>query len=202
MDLMITSLGMVSSVGFDFATSCASIRAGLNRRRELVYYSEIDEETMDTTPIIGSPIHGYTEGFNIVGCWVRIALGCLDNLVEYGMLPDRDDTTFWSKTGLIGVTPFSNDERLGGDDGCTPDDLKEAYIYCLLDVFNHPIPQKNLDIICSGHSGTIAAIKHATVMMAEKKLERIIILAVDSYLDPNSLNWLAENIAFAYSLYI
>jgi 3-oxoacyl-[acyl-carrier-protein] synthase-1 len=121
-----------------------------------------------------------------------MAIGCLENLLEYKMLPGRDDTTFWSKTGLIGVTPISNDERFSGDVDCTPYDVKEAFLYRLLEIFNYPISEKNVDIICSGNSGTIAAISHVPSMMVENNLERIMILAVDSYLDPNSLSWLAE----------
>ncbi|MBW2737387.1 MAG: hypothetical protein JRE64_00780 [Deltaproteobacteria bacterium] len=193
MDLVITSLGMLSSVGHNVVTSCASIRAGLTRRREISYFSELDLDTQDSTPIIGCPIHGYTEGFVIPGLWVRMALSSLNNLVEYGRLPDRTNTRFWSKTGIIGVTPPPYDPRLGADEDCTSEDVKEAYLHSLLDVFNYPILQYNLGIICTGHSGAIAAIGQAELMMAVQDLERIIVVAVDSYLDPMSLDWLDEH---------
>lgn len=193
MSLVITSLGMISSVGHDVVTSCASIRAGLTRPRKINYFSVLDDDTQETTPLDGCPIHGYTEGFNIVGLWVRVGIGCLQNLIEYGNLPDKSDKKFWSVTGLIGVTPPINDTRFGSDDSFTPEMLKEAYLERLMEVFDHPIPQENLYVVCIGHTGAIAAIRQAQAIMAEKQLERVIILAVDSYLDPMTLDWLAEN---------
>jgi 3-oxoacyl-[acyl-carrier-protein] synthase-1 len=119
-----------------------------------------------------------------------LALGCLEDLIRNGGLPDKADKAFWSKTGLIGVTPAINDGRLDADEACTPNDVKVAYLERLLEIFNYPLLKERMDIICMGHSGTIAAINRAANMMMEMNLERVIILAVDTYLDPASLVWL------------
>jgi 3-oxoacyl-[acyl-carrier-protein] synthase-1 len=193
MDLAITSLGMVTAVGHDVVTACAAMRAGINRFHEMDYFEALDLETQSTKPVIGCAIHGYAEGFVLVGFWIRLALGCLEDLIKNGRLPDKTDTLFWSKTGLIGVTPVINDERLDVDEACTPNDAKEAYLKQLFEVFKYPIHKENTDIICHGHGGTIAAISRAQDMLKDKKLERAIILAVDTYVDAASLEWLEEH---------
>ena len=193
MNLMITGLGMITSVGFDAASSCASIRAGLNRRREIDYYTTLETETMDAIPIIGCPVSGYADGFNKVGRWIRLGLGCLQDLIDQNALPDSSDAQFWLKTGLIGVTPPCQEPRIDADEACTPTDVQHAFLHPLLDQLDRPIPKSNLEMVCGGHSGAVMAVDRAPDMMARKGLERVIVLGVDSYLDPESLDWLAEN---------
>lgn len=193
MDLAITSLGMISSVGYDVVTTCASVRAGIRRPRDIYHFSVLDEESQEMVPLTGCQIHGYTEGFNIIGFWVRAGLSCLNDLIGYGALPEKSDKGFWSNTGLIGVTPPISDARFDSDESITPPMLKQAYFDRLMEMFDFPILQDNLGVICAGHVGAITAIKQAKAMIAKNKLERIIILAVDSYLDPMTLDWLEEH---------
>jgi len=193
MDLVITSLGMISSVGYDVVTSCASVRAGIRRPREICHFSVLDEESQEMLPLTGCQIHGYTEGFNIIGFWVRVGLSCLNDLIGYGALPEKCNKAFWSNTGLIAVTPPISDARFNSDESFTPLMLKQAYFDRLMELFDVPISQENLGVVCAGHAGAIAAIRQAKTIIAEQNLERIIILAVDSYLDPMTLDWLEEH---------
>lgn len=193
MDLVITGIGMLCSVGHDAVAACAAIRAGLNRRRPIDYYQVFDPDTLDTTPTIGCPVHGYTEGFGLLGRWIRLAMGCLEDLSQYGHLPEKSDKVFWSSTGLIGVTCPMDDGRIDSDEDLTPDDVKQAYLYRLLDVLGYPVLPDNLGIVCTGHSGAIAAIGQARSMLENRALERVIVLGVDSYLDPITLDWLDQH---------
>lgn len=193
MSVAITSLGMVSSLGHDVVTSCAAIRAGLSRPREITYFALLDVESQETTPLTGHPIHGLAEGFNIVGFWVRVGVACLRNLIAYGNLPDRSNRGFWSTTGLLGVTPRIDDSRFRGDETCTPEFIKNAYLLRLLEGLGYPLSPEYVEAVCVGHAGTLVAVERARSMIEEGQVERVILLAVDSYLDPMTLDWLAEN---------
>jgi 3-oxoacyl-[acyl-carrier-protein] synthase-1 len=191
MDLLITSLGMICSVGHDVATACASVRAGLSRPKPIPHFSILDPETQEPISLNGYPLAGFAEGFNIVGFWIRVGLAALEDLIAYGHLPGPTDVAFWSNTGLIATTPPVNDARFESDDSITPDFMKKAYLNRLLQVFPYPLRAANLDIVCVGHGGAIRAIERAQAMISERGMERVIVLAVDSYLDPMTLEWLA-----------
>ena len=148
---------------------------------------------MDAIPVIGCPVSGYADGFNKVGRWIRLGLGCLQDLIDQNALPDSTDTQFWSKTGLIGVTPPCREPRIDADEACTPKDVQRAFLHPLLDLLDRPIPESNLEMVCAGHSGAVMAVDMSPAMMTQKGLERVIVLGVDSYLDPESLDWLSEN---------
>lgn len=190
MDLAITSLGMISSIGRDVAISCASIRAGIIRHAEINYVQLLDDE-LEAIPLLGHPIRAYCEGFYATGLWLRIATGCIKNLLQYGNLPDESDLNFWERTGLIGVTPVI-DDRFENMEPPDSNVIKEIYLYKLADFLSCPILKNNLDVVSMGHTGTISAIIQAEKMLALTHLDRIIILAVDSYLDPMTLNWLSD----------
>jgi 3-oxoacyl-[acyl-carrier-protein] synthase-1 len=183
---------MISAVGPDLVNSCAAIRAGLVRSEAIPYFSLLDSESQETAPLIGRPIRGFTEGFFVQGLWIRLGVACLGGLVEHAALPDRSDKEFWSATGLLAVTPPITGARFECDDTYTTQQLKSAYLGRLMEVAPFPISYENMDVICIGHAGTIAAVGRAGTMIAGMGLERVIILAVDSYLDPLTLDWLVE----------
>ena len=191
--LAITSLGMISSVGYDVAASCAAIRAGISRPRELPYYGVLDPDDQESVPLVGHPVRGYAEGFNIVGLWIRLGVGCLYDAIAYGGLPDGSDRRFWSATGLLAATPRVDDDRFGDHGGYTPEDLKGFYLTRLLEVAGLPIALERAEVICLGHAGALAAVGRARALIDAGRLERVIVLAVDSYLDPMTLDWLAAS---------
>lgn len=183
---------MITSVGRDLAHACASIRAGISRPRDIDYFEVLDPETQDMVPLVGSPIRAYTEGFTLVGLWIRIAKGCLLNLVQRSNLPDKSHRSFWQESALIGVTPYIDDDRFLSKGNETPDLIKEAYLYPLHEYLDLPILIKNLYTVCMGHTGTITAIAMAESLISSSDIRRVIILAVDSYLDRLTLEWLAK----------
>jgi 3-oxoacyl-[acyl-carrier-protein] synthase-1 len=193
MRLAISSLGMISSVGRDVITSCASIRAGITRPSEIDYYQILDDEDAVSIPIIGHPIRAYTEGFYLIGLWIRIAQGCFEDLRQHGNLPDRSDTTFWQETGFILVTPIVDEERFQLPEPISSERIKEVYGYGLLNVLQFPILQAHLNVVCMGHAGTAVAIGQAAQRIYSSQLQRVIVLAVDSYLDPLTLEWLGHH---------
>lgn len=192
MSLVITSLGMITSVGRDVVQSCASIRAGLRRPHEINYFDVLDPETQDIVPLIGHPIRGFTDGFNLVGLWIRIAKTCIADLIKQGNLPDKSDLKFWRKTAFIGVIPYINDDRFQSQGDEKPDMVKQTYLVPLLQALGLDISITNLHVVSMGHAGAISAIIHAESLVSSSDVERILVLAVDSYLDTLTLEWLAK----------
>ena len=188
--LAIAGAEMIGSVGPDLANCCAAIRAGLIRSEAISHFSVLDEESQELTPLIGRPIQGFTEGFFVQGLWFRVGLACFQGLVRKESLPNGADRRFWSATGLLAVTPPITDSRFECDASYTTQELKEAYLGRLIEFDTVPISLENADVICIGHAGAIAAVEHAGMMITKMGLERVIILAVDSYLDSMTLDWL------------
>src|SRR3954469_2360875 len=110
-DLVLTGLGMISSVGHDVVTACAAIRAGMARPAPLVGMGLLDLESGELVPVIGHPIRGATDGFYMVGRWVRLAQEAVEDLLRGAQLPPADARDFWQGCHLILVTPTLQPER-------------------------------------------------------------------------------------------
>lgn len=191
MKLALTSLGMISSVGHDVISSCSAIRTGISRPKEILDITVINEED-ESMPIIGHPVHGYTEGFNIVGLWMRLGRGILREVIRFGNLPGFTDSTFWQRTGWIGVTPYIQDDRFESDDSCNPELICQVYLVRLLESMGLKLISNAIDVVCTSHSGSIEAIKIASEWISSSRVDRVVVVAVDSYLDPMTLDWLSN----------
>jgi 3-oxoacyl-[acyl-carrier-protein] synthase-1 len=181
---------MMTSVGHDAVTSCAAIRAGITRPSELPDPDFLDDE-LEPVSITGHPIAGYTDGFYLLARWLRIASGCLLDLVLNARLPDRFETSFWQRSGVIAVTPII-DRRFEAPEPPPDSAVKEHYLSRLLQLVDLPVPGNNLDVVCRGSAGVMEAIVRAQRLLESSALDRVIVLAVDSYLEPMSFNWLKE----------
>ncbi|MCY1044802.1 hypothetical protein OV208_26035 [Corallococcus sp. bb12-1] len=194
MDIVITSLGMVSSVGRDVVTTCAAIRAGIVCAQPLTYFDVLDETSQEMEPITGHPVRGLTEGFTIIGRWLRLARACVADLLHQGALPDATDAAFWRLTGLRVVTPYHGDERFGGeasDADASKAPVRLAYLQPLLEALRLPIDERNVDILCQGPAGAVQSIHEAGRWMETRGLDRVLVIAADSYCDPLTMEWLA-----------
>jgi 3-oxoacyl-[acyl-carrier-protein] synthase-1 len=182
---------MVTSVGKDVVTACAAIRAGLSRPRQLDYFQHMDEVSEEMLSVTGHPVRCLTEGFAIVGRWMRLASAAFTDLLAQAELPSPSDTVFWRETGLVIVAPCHCDERLGGNETTPMDLLRVAYMEPLRAALNLPI--EHVDLLPSGAAGAIEAIQLAERWLTGKGLERTIILAADTYCEPGTLEWLVRH---------
>lgn len=179
---------MISSVGRTAADSCASIRAGITRARELDYFSSVDPDTQEPVPVIGHPIEAYSEGFYLIGAWLRIAEGCLDDLVRrFGLVRDPE---FWGRTALVGVAPCIDDERFMGEGDELPEYINAPYLHPIANKLGIPVGDKTIYPVCQGNTGMACAIQLANGLLEQQQLDRVLVLAVDSFLDVGSLEWL------------
>lgn len=185
---------MITSVGHDVDTSCASIRAGITRPSEIVYFETLDGVTQETIPLIGHSIQCVGDGFDIIGLWIRFGLECFNNLTNSNSLPDMSDLNFWSSTGFIGVIPPINDARFNSDHSVSNLTVKKLFLDRMIELTGLPFLSENIHLECTGRFGLMTAVQLADKLLgATNSIKRIIILAIDSYLDPFTLEWLDQN---------
>jgi 3-oxoacyl-[acyl-carrier-protein] synthase-1 len=191
MSLSITGLGLISSVGRDLASTAAAVRAGLAEAREISYFPVVDEETQEPTPLVGHPVHGYTEGFVSLGRWLRLVEGCLDDLRQDPEIPDPRDARFWQSTCLVFVAPRLDPDRLF-EVAENVDEIKEAFLAQIVDLLEAPIRDAERLFVDRGPAGVAAALDLAQERIARGTVERALVIAADSYLDMESLDWLHD----------
>ncbi|MBE4750784.1 hypothetical protein G4177_21670 [Corallococcus sp. ZKHCc1 1396] len=148
---------MVTALGYGATGSCAAIRAGLSRPQALDGLVVEDGEG-GSQPVTGFPVSGYAEGFFLVGAWLRLAAGSLDDL-RHGMeWPSPSDVSFWGRTGLLALTPFIDEARFGWSLGQRPHALVEDFVQPLLTLQHLPVSIERSRPLALGHCGLVAAL--------------------------------------------
>lgn len=191
MNLAVTGSGVICSVGRNSGDSCASIRAGIVRSQEIGYFDLLDPETQEPLPLVGHPVRGVTEGFSDVGRWMRLAERCLIELLAGAGFARDSRSELWEATGLVAVTPHIDDARFYGDGNEGAALLLPAYVAPLIRRLRLPISESRVAIVTAGHTGVITAMLRASELVG-RSVDRVIVVAVDSYLDVLTLEWLAQ----------
>ena len=184
-------MGAISSVGHDVVTACAAIRAGLASPSPLTHFPVLEEESQQSVPLMGHAVAGMTDGFSSVGRWLQMAPRAFDDLVRSGALPDRENTAFWQRTGVVFATPVLDDERFEHAVQCHPERIGHTFVEPMLLATHRPPAAANHWLVSEGHRGALCAIADAAARI-HHTLERVVVIAVDSWLDAFSLSWLAE----------
>ncbi|MFY0522369.1 hypothetical protein ACN28I_03845 [Archangium gephyra] len=192
MALALTGMGLLSSIGHDVVTTCAALRAGLVRPAPIIGTDVLELDSGEMVPVMGHPVKGVTEGFLFVGLWTRMAERAIRDLLEYGGLPDPDRSDFWRTCELLLVTPHLDPARFPLLDGPVDESfLKDGYASTLLEITRLAIPTARAHAFPAGHVGVAAALETAARIIEGGRAERCLIIAVDSYLEPDTLDWLA-----------
>ncbi|WP_437274743.1 hypothetical protein WME90_26190 [Sorangium sp. So ce375] len=190
MQLTLTAAGLACSVGRDLMTATAAIRAGLSRPSPLPHFSLLDPDSHEPLPLLGHAVEGLTDGFSGVGRWLQLATCALEGLSRAGRLPSRDDASFWEHTRLAVVTPALDEERFAYQAHCQSDRIFESYVTPLLEAVGGRVSAAHATVISEGHRGVLRAIAD-TSRLLRPPLERVLVIAADSWLDMASLEWLA-----------
>src|SRR5882757_1926242 len=94
MKLAITGIGMVSPLGLDAPTSCASARAGLVRAAPLDSFKIYSEAAWADVGVVGHTLREFAGGFAGLGKLVRLGSGALADLLHtYPMNPAEMSAT-------------------------------------------------------------------------------------------------------------
>lgn len=189
---IISALGAVTSVGFDAATTCASIRAGLSRPQTIEEHEVLDRREQAPVGVNGHPISLVAGGFCGVGRWLQLAAAALEDLGRSGHLPEAADQAFWSTTLCYVVTPILDVPRYIMHGACASDATVEAkFIAPLKARLSDTFAPERVVLLSRGRAGVLEAIRLADEHFAKGRYERVIVLAVDSLTDAVSLDWLS-----------
>jgi len=200
--IVVTGLGMISSIGRDVVTSCASARAGITRESELDYFSVFDEESVKLVPVVGHAITGFSEGFVGLGRLICLGAAALADLLTYTGLKDME----WDKTGFflnlssgyymdvfevldMEESGFMVSQRVVRSDRtkAVEEEYRTDVIPLLLNLNEISIPERNQMVYFKDHHGVIAAIQDAVILLRQGVLDRCIIGGIDSYVEPDIL---------------
>jgi len=197
--LSIIEIGMVSSIGLDWETACASERAGIARATELEF-TTIDSETKDREPVVGHPLALGTRGFQGKGRLLRIgqlALEELQNRVDISNLGSGQCGFVLSvpenmrNSSLINDSENNQADLVESDGSQNYFDIKTLSLLIESTDFNQSIGSHH--IVHGGHAGFAFALKKASEIIAENRYRACIVGAIDSLLDSESLQWLNDS---------
>ncbi|MFP2925210.1 hypothetical protein ACLESO_08330 [Pyxidicoccus sp. 3LG] len=193
MSLAVTGLGMVSSLGWDVASSCAAIRAGVTRPQPQPDVYVTDQDLLAPVPVMGHPVSGLTDGFGPLGRWLQLARACVEDLVATAGLPPPSDTHFWARTGLVCVLPHLDEARYLEVRDFGPNRMTASWLERLVRSLGLASRPAWVQFVHAGHAGTACALQLGQQWLAARHVERVLVLAVDSYLDETSLEWLLSH---------
>ncbi|MFY0572847.1 hypothetical protein ACN28E_54705 [Archangium lansingense] len=192
MQSVLTGAGAVTSVGRGVAATCAAIHAGIARPRRVDELMVVEPESQEVIALQAHPVHGYMEGFSLLGRWMRLARGCVRDLLSSGSYSEVGSRRFWESTGLTVVVSPPDDQVLLTDEGKGLERIQDEFLAPLYSVLGLPILERNVELLPVGHAGTAQAFEQGMRRFAARELERVLIIAVDSYIDPLRLAELVE----------
>lgn len=182
--MVLSGLGLITSLGHSVEESCAAIRCGMARPHPLEGMTAWDLGAEQEVPLIGYPVTGLMDGFQGVGRWFRLGRHALRDLLRYCQL-DAADPPFWHPCGFIVCLPVLHPDRFA-----FPEEEAQALPRRLLQALGLPIPQQNVSIIEAGAEGPLMALQHAREKLATGAWHRALILSIDSLVEASSLRWL------------
>ena len=180
-DMVITGLGMVSSIGNDWTQSCAAHRAGFNQFMEYEDYFPENEELdfSEPAPLIGarSPYYG-TDMENSRA--PRLALPALQELIHSANI-GRD---LFDKTDMLVTVATGSRSEIEAE-------VTREYTKKLLSFSKNALGIR--EIIKAEHTGFPVLLSIAREKMLKENKQCCVLLTVDSYHYPETLAVLDKN---------
>jgi len=184
MRLAITGLGLVTSVGHDVVTACGAIRCGMTRPWPVEFEVPADEGNANTR-LTAHPVRGISDGFQGIGRYLRLGSHALEDLLHDAELA-REGTRFWQAAALyVGVSRTRNEEIDFYDEI-----LQESLAAELAEHTGLAIPEQLRHVVFGGHAAALAALHLAVRAMEQRQIERAVIVAVDSLIESDALEFL------------
>jgi 3-oxoacyl-[acyl-carrier-protein] synthase-1 len=206
--IVITGIGMVSSLGHDVVSSCAAYRAGLSRTRELDSYQVFNEEEREFHNLLVHQIPIITNGFEGFARLLRIGWAALEDLFVHNNIRvlDHRRTGFYVALPDFGriyenipkdqnaLTPEGK-ENFQGNPQPRNQAISLGHKLCnrLTELTTCMVPKQHWHAIDAGHASMTVAIEQAMSDITAGKLDRCIVEGLDSFLDIETLEWLHKN---------
>jgi 3-oxoacyl-[acyl-carrier-protein] synthase-1 len=182
-------MGIASPVGLDATTTCASIRAGITRTEPIPGFQVLRIDDHENVPLRGHAVPLAADGFVAPGRWMPLARLAVRDLTTQPGVPSLDDLGFWSSVVIVFVTPDVETGRFFGHLRLDGESLHKTFVKPLMRSLQLAGDQTYL--IDQGRVGVFRAIASADLVLSKHGSTTMLILAVDSYLDGFTLDWLA-----------
>ncbi len=202
MDVCISAVGMVSSLGHRAVTSCAAARAGVTRASELKVVSQpFGKLTMDGPPEVhGHAVPGIGTGFSGAGKVLTLGAAALrDLLAQRPIDADEEAHTGFclclSDLAVLDAYTARHAETQGAS-GPPPSAAwsarAPALALALAGQAKLAIPAQHVTALTAGSPGFARALQTAAQQVAKGVFARCIVGAVDSRIEPKFLTAAAD----------
>ena len=180
--VVITGIGLVTSVGHSAAQALTSLRAGIARFVEMPEYEPIvrDPAVHFPEPVTGSPVSGLTDGLVGIERLFALAVPALGEACSDAGLGDHD----LEKTSLLVTGGERPDIAVGS---------RVATVFAPR--LASRVSKANVtltDYLPAGSAGFLLALRKGVDLLGQGVCRQSVIGGVDSWLDPASLAWLDE----------
>lgn len=183
---------MASSLG-GVVQACAALRAGITRPRPIPQMPVVSAYDQAPVPLTGHPVHGLTEGYPVGTRWIRLMVEAFSDFAGQPGAPSRTQALFWERCEVVVVLPIVRHQRFQMEEMECEESLRSGVIAPLVRLLELPLAAEAVTLIEAGHAGTAAALVRARERILAGETDAAVILAVDSYLDGLSLEWLASS---------
>jgi 3-oxoacyl-[acyl-carrier-protein] synthase-1 len=180
---------MATSLGGVVAGSAAQ-RAGLTRPVALDSFYKAEDKRLQR--LVGHRVLA-TSADSPVDQWTEMALPAARELCSYGALPDHGDSKFWRRTAVMAALPVMDIERFFWPPEQIMDVVRDELLGSIVGTLEVPVEPALLFDLPNGQTATARAIVLARENLRSARFERALIVAVDSLVHPQSLDWLASN---------
>jgi|GEM_PF-1149628 len=188
MSLFATSIGLVTSIGYDVRTSCASARAGVTRIDDIQHIQVIEESTHEEASISGCAVSPLTDGFGSIGRWTVLGLQAIDDLIQYsGLNPEQTD--FWKRTAIVFALPDLDAPNFDFEGVVNTDTIKSRFVEPFISQTGLAISPKFSLVVSEDDTAAISACSRVEQCFNNENVDRVILLAVDSLIEAHRLNW-------------
>lgn len=200
--LAVTGVGMVSPLGLDATTSCASARAGMLRIREIDDLLVDNAEGAETAPVAVHRVPLISAGFFGFGRLLQLSAGGLEDLqrsigpqkdVRLGLVLLGGGESYrkaWLARARKDPEPLMEPQEIEEqefDAKVAEDRIASSLLPSLLSRVGLAVSAKTCKAACATAVGFVSAIEQAEEWLAKGACDRCVIGGVDSLLDPTTL---------------
>ena len=172
----IVGIGALTSVGLNAPAAAAAVRAGISGFADHPYMinQEGDPYVVAMVPGVNEGTLGTQRYIDLALPAIKEALYPLNNLhINFGQI-----------SVIIGLP----EARQG-----LPDDLQKKLADRVKEIGSERFFIKDVSTILKGHSAGLMALEKGSKLVLNRTLEFCIIGGVDSYIDPDTLDWIEDN---------
>lgn len=189
--MVISAAGLITSSGHDFMTAGGAIRAGIKRPQELVYFMVAGEDYFETEGLVGYPIINITDGFSTLGRWNVMGREAFRDFENNAAVCAATDF-LPSETGYVFVSPYLSSPRYAFSGHLHDTTLVDEYCLPFLEYLGIKYEHTLVRSVQEDHTGIVHAVSLAEELFENGDVKRVIVIAADSLVDPDSLEWFAE----------